>query len=148
MQSPEAKVTWGVMELLGKQAPNQSCLGNKPQTSSAPAWQAHLCLLRPPTEAKRTAANKTLSLCPSLQPGAPCTLSSVLETMHFSKDAITAVRGCDPAVTSHAEPLSSSELVAAFCVIILLVFLCFNGFLGSSLGICSWLIAHFAFLVQ
>lgn len=43
-----------------------------------------------------------------------------------------------------SSPLSSSELVDAFCAIILLVFLCFNDFPGSSLDIFSWLIACFA----
>lgn len=64
--------------------------------------------------------------------------------MYSSKHPIAVIGGCDPAVTFRPQPLSSSELVDAFCVIILLVFLCFNDFPGSSLDIFSWLIACFA----
>lgn len=64
--------------------------------------------------------------------------------MYSSKHPIAMIGGWNPAVTIHSKPLFSSELVDAFCVIILLVFLCFNNFPSSSLDIFSWLIACFA----
>lgn len=68
--------------------------------------------------------------------------TSLLQKMYSSKHPVAVIRGCDPAAPSHSGPRASSELVEAFCVIILLVFPLY--LLGSSPDSFSWLIAHVA----
>lgn len=46
----------------------------------------------------------------------------------FLETSDCRIGGCDPAVTFRPQPLSSSELLDAFCVIILLVSLCLTIF--------------------
>lgn len=68
--------------------------------------------------------------------------ASLSQKMHSSKHPIAVIRGCDPATPSHSGPRASSELVEAFCVIILLVFPLYLP--GSSPDSFSWLIARVA----
>lgn len=130
---------------------------------AAPALCPSAALCAPPLPTRTTGATRgRLSSCPrSAALSAWCSAKALhtprildtpppkpevhfhLKKMYSSRHPTAGIGGWDPAVTFRSQP-SSSELLDAFCVIILLVFLSFNDFPGSSLDIFSRSIAHFA----